>query len=184
MKHIIFKLLLLINSTLLVIYMGLVINIHAPCSISKIVSLFLSSLMLVDATYVSSCNIRNNKAISLFCGLLALDSWYILLSIPDNAIAGIIFYALNPIIWCVFINFILMFLFQVSNYKFKKTVNICLTSTCICSLVDILVSDNVFAFAYGIQFLLNWLCFISVVVYHRKSGVLYSCCFISFSIFL
>lgn len=168
MKHIAFKLLLFINSTLLIIYMGLVINIHVPCSISKIVSLFLSSLMLIDATYVSSCNIRDNKAISLFCGLLALDSWYILLSIPDNAITGIVFYPLNPVIWYVFINFMLMFLFQGSKYKFKKAANICLTGTCICSLIGIFLSDNVFAFAYGIQFLLSWLCFISIVVYHRK----------------
>ena len=54
MKRIIFKLLLFINSTLLVIYMGLEINIQMPCSISKTVSLFLSSLMLIDAAYVSS----------------------------------------------------------------------------------------------------------------------------------
>ncbi len=168
MKHIVFKLLLFINSTLLIIYMGLEINIHTPCSISKIVSLFLSSLMLIDSTYVSSCNIRDNKAISLFCGLLALDSWYILLSFSDNAITGIVFYALNPVIWYVFINFILMFLFQGSTYKFKKATNICLTGTCICSLIGILVSDNVFALFYGIQFLVSWLCFIFIVVYHRK----------------
>ena len=72
--------------------MGLEINIQMPCSISKIVSLFLSSLMLIDAAYVSSCNIRDNKAISLFCGLLALDGWYMLLSVSDNAIADIVFY--------------------------------------------------------------------------------------------
>ena len=93
MKRITFKLLLFINSTLLVIYMGLEINIQMPCSISKIVSLFLSSLMLIDAAYVSSCNIKDNKAISLFCGLLALDSWYILLSVSDNAVTNIAFYA-------------------------------------------------------------------------------------------
>ena len=115
MKRIIFKLLLFINSTLLIIYMGLEINIQMPCSISRIVSLFLSSLMLIDAAYVSSCNIRDNKAISLFCGLLALDSWYILLSVSDNAMADIVFYALSPVIWYVFINFILMFLFQGSG---------------------------------------------------------------------
>ncbi len=127
MKYIALKLLLFINSTLFILYMGLVINIHVPCSISDIVSLFLSSLMLADAAYVSSCNIRDNKAISLFCGLLALDSWYILLSIPDHSITDIVFYALNPVIWYVFINFMLMFLFQGSNYKFKKAANICLT---------------------------------------------------------
>ena len=168
MKRIIFKLLLFINSILLVIYMGLEINIQMPCSISKIVSLFLSSLMLIDAAYVSSCNIRDNKAISLFCGLLALDSWYILLSVSDNAVTNIAFYALGPVIWCVFINFILVFLFQGSGYKFKKITNFCLTGTCICSLIGILISDNMFALLYGIQFLASWLCFIFVVAYHRK----------------
>ena len=168
MKRIIFKLLLFINSILLVIYMGLEINIQMPCSISKIVSLFLSSLMLIDAAYVSSCNIRDNKAISLFCGLLALDSWYILLSVSDNAVTNIAFYALGPVIWCVFINFILVFLFQGSGYKFKKITNFCLTGTCICSLIGILISDKMFALLYGIQFLASWLCFIFVVAYHRK----------------
>lgn len=168
MKRIIFKLLLFINSTLLVIYMGLEINIQMPCSISKIVSLFLSSLMLIDAAYVSSCNIKNNKAISLFCGLLALDSWYILLSFSDNAITNIAFYALSPVIWYIFINFILMFLFQGSGYKFKKATNFCLTGTCICSLIGIVISDNVFALLYGVQFLASWLCFILVIAYHRK----------------
>ena len=168
MKRIIFKLLLFINSTLLIIYMGLEINIQMPCIISKIVSLFLSSLMLIDATYVSSCNIRDNKAISLFCGLLALDGWYMLLSVSDNAIADIVFYALSPVIWYIFINFILMFLFQGSGYKFKKATIFCLTGTCICSLIGILISDNVFALLYGIQFLVSWLCFVFVVAYHRK----------------
>ncbi len=124
MKRIIIKFLLFINSTLLIIYMGLEINIQMPCSISKIVSLFLSSLMLIDAAYVSSCNIRDNKAISLFCGLLALDSWYILLSVSDNAMADIVFYALSPVIWYVFINFILScFYFRgaVINSKRQQT---------------------------------------------------------------
>ncbi len=150
------------------IYMGLEINIHMPCSISTIVALFLSSLMLIDAAYVSACNIRNNKAISLFCGLLALDSWYILLSVSDNAVTEKVFYALSPVVLCIFIHFMLMFLFQGSRYQFKKAANICLTGTCICSLIGILVSDHVFALLYGIQFLGSWLCFLFIIVYHRK----------------
>ena len=168
MKRMIFKLLLFINSILLIIYMGLEINIQMPCGMSKTVSVFLSSLMLIDAAYVSSCNIRDNKAISLFCGLLALDSWYILLTVSDKAITNIAFYALSPVIWYIFINFILMFLFQGSGYKFKKVTNFCLTGTCICSLIGIFISDNVFALLYGIQFLVSWLCFIFVIAYHRK----------------
>ncbi len=168
MKRMIFKLLLFINFILLILYMGLEINIQMPCSMSKTVSVFLSSLMLIDASYVSSCNIRDNKAISLFCGLLALDGWYISLSVSDNAITNIAFYALSPVIWCIFIHFILMFLFQGSGYKFKKAANLCLTGTCICSLIGILISDNMFALLYGIQFLASWLCFIFVAAYHRK----------------
>lgn len=168
MKRMIFKLLLFINFILLILYMGLEINIQMPCSMSKTVSVFLSSLMLIDASYVSSCNIRDNKAISLFCGLLALDGWYISLSVSHNAITNIAFYALSPVIWCIFIHFILMFLFQGSGYKFKKAANLCLTGTCICSLIGILISDNMFALLYGIQFLASWLCFIFVVAYHRK----------------
>ena len=168
MKRMIFKLLLFINFILLILYMGMEINIQMPCSMSKTVSVFLSSLMLIDAAYVSSCNIRDNKAISLFCGLLVLDSWYISLSVSDNAITNIAFYALSPVIWCIFIHFILMFLFQGSGYKFKKAANLCLTGTCICSLIGILISDNLFALLYGIQFLASWLCFIFVAAYHRK----------------
>ncbi len=168
MKRIHPKLLLLIHSTLLLIYMGLEITIQTPCGISKTVALLLSSLMLADSTYVSSCNIRGNKAISLFCGMLALDSWYILLSVSGNAVSGIVFYALNPVMLCEFIHFIFLFLFQGSNYRFQKAANICLTGTCICSLTGILISDNVFALFYGIQFLTSWLCLIFVVVCHRK----------------
>ena len=61
-----------------------------------------------------------------------------------------------------------MFLFQGSGYKFKKAANLCLTGTCICSLIGILISDNMFALLYGIQFLASWLCFIFVAAYHRK----------------
>jgi len=168
MKRIHPKLLLLIHSTLLLIYMGLEITIQTPYGISKTVALFLSSLMLADTTYVSSCNIRDNKAISLFCGMLALDSWYILLSVSSNAVSGIFFYALNPVMLCVFIHFIFLFLFQGSSYRFQKAANICLTVTCICSLTGILISDTVYALFYGIQFLTSWLCLIFIVVCHRK----------------
>lgn len=61
-----------------------------------------------------------------------------------------------------------MFLFQGSGYKFKKAVNICLTGTCICSLIGLLASNEIFALFYGIQFLAGWLCFIFIIVFHRK----------------
>lgn len=130
--------------------------------------LFLSSLLLIDVTYVSSCNIRENKTISLFCGLLALESWYILLAASGNSITNTIFFALSPVIWCVSIKFILMFLFQNSGYKYQKLINLCLTGTCIFALIGVLVSSKIFFLLYFIQFMASWLCFIFTVIYHRK----------------
>lgn len=168
MKSITLNLLLFANSILLIMYMALAINRNMSFNATGIVSLFLSSLMLIDITYISSCNVRGNKVISLFCGLLALHSWYILLSAQDESRTGMVFSALSPVIWYVSINFILMFLFQGSGYKFKKAVNICLTGTCICSLIGLLASNEIFSLFYGIQFLAGWLCFIFIVVFHRK----------------
>ncbi len=168
MKHTIVKLLLFLDSILQIAYMGLTTHADLQLNTIGIIPLFLSSLLLIDMMYVSSCNIRENKTISLFCGLLALESWYILLSASDNSITDIIFSAFGPIIWCVSIKFILMFLFQNSGYKFQKSISICLTGTCICSLIGILVSDKIFFLLYGIQFMASWLCFIFITLYHRK----------------
>ena len=168
MKHITLNLLLFANSILLLMYMGLTINGNTAFNATGTVSLFLSSLMLIDITYISSCNVRGNKVISLFCCLLALHSWYILLSARGDARASVLFSALSPVIWYVSINFILMFLFQGGGYKFKKAAGICLTGTCICSLIGLLVSNEIFALFYGIQFLAGWLCFLFIVAFHRK----------------
>ena len=168
MKQTILKLLLFINSILLIAYMGLTSHADFHLNTRGVIPLFLSSLLLIDVTYVSSCNIRENKTISLFCGLLALESWYILLAASGNSITNTIFFALSPVIWCVSIKFILMFLFQNSGYKYQKLINLCLTGTCIFALIGVLVSSKIFFLLYFIQFMASWLCFIFTVIYHRK----------------
>ena len=168
MKQTILKLLLFINSILLIAYMGLTSHADIHLNTRGVIPLFLSSLLLIDVTYVSSCNIRENKTISLFCGLLALESWYILLAASGNSITSTIFFALSPVIWCVSIKFILMFLFQNSGYKYQKLINLCLTGTCIFALIGVLVSSKIFFLLYFIQFMASWLCFIFTVIYHRK----------------
>lgn len=168
MKQTVLKLPLFINSILLIAYMGLTAHADLHLNTRGVIPLVLSSLLLIDVTYISSCNIRKNKTISLFCGLLALESWYILLSASGNSITNIIFFALSPVIWCVSIKFILMFLFQNSGYKYQKLINLCLTGTCICTLIGILASNKIFFLLYGIQFMASWLCFIFTVIYHRK----------------
>ena len=57
MKQTILKLLLFINSILLIAYMGLTAHADFHLNTRGVIPLFLSSLLLIDVTYVSSCNI-------------------------------------------------------------------------------------------------------------------------------
>ena len=79
MKDMVSKSLFLTNYLLIIFYISWNIN-ERQTVMGSSVPLFVSSLMLIDVTYISSCNIKESKVINLFCGLLALDSWYLLLS--------------------------------------------------------------------------------------------------------
>lgn len=89
MKGIVSKLLFLTNYLLIIFYMSWNIN-QKQTAIGSGVPLLISCLMLIDVTYISSCNIRESKVMNLFCGLLALDSWYLLLSVEEGGIEQII----------------------------------------------------------------------------------------------
>ena len=167
MKNIAIKPLFLINYLLLIFYVSWNIKGEQPAIISGI-PLLISTFMLIDITYISSCNIKESKVINLFCGLLALDSWYLLLSFEEGQSTQVTLTALHPIICYLSIKFILMFLFQGSGYKFRKATNLMLFVTCISSLVGIAISGRAFACLYGIQFLAGWLSFFFVLTYHRK----------------
>ena len=167
MKNTAIKPLFLTNYLLLIFYVSWNIKDEQSVIISGI-PLLISSFMLIDITYISSCNIRESKVINLFCGLLALDSWYLLLSFEEGQTKQLILNALHPVICYLSIKFILMFLFQGSGYKFRRAANILLLVTCISSLAGIIISDRVFACLYGIQLLAGWSCFFFVLIYHRK----------------
>lgn len=167
MKDMVSKSLFLTNYLLIIFYISWNIN-EKQTTIGSGVPLLISSLMLIDVTYISSCNIRESKVMNLFCGLLALDSWYLLLSFEEGRVEQVILTALHPIICYLSIKFILMFLFQGSGYKFRKATNLMLFVTCISSLVGIAISGKAFACLYGIQFLAGWLSFFFVLTYHRK----------------
>ena len=167
MKSLVSKSLFLTNYLLLIFYMSWNIN-EKQTVIGSGVPLLISSLMLIDVTYISSCNIRESKVMNLFCGLLALDSWYLLLSFEEGQATQVILTALHPVICYLSIKFILMFLFQGSGYKFRKVTNLLLFITCVGSLVGIAISDRAFACLFGIQFLAGWLSFFLVLTCHRK----------------
>ena len=170
MRSIVLKIVFLTNYLLLIFYLSWNINEKQTATGSS-VPLFISSLMLIDITYISSCNIRENKVINLFCGLLALDSWYMILSFENGFLKQMILTILHPTICYLSIKFALMFLFQGSRYKFKRVTDIIFLITCIGSFIGIFISARAFACLYGIQFLSGCLCFLFVLTCHHKRTV-------------
>lgn len=156
------------NYILSLLFMGISTSIEIYMNIQSIIPLMISTLLLIDITYITSCNVRENNIISLFCGLLALDSWYLLLSFVATPIGTIIFKILNTIIAYVSIKFIFLFLFQGSGYKFRKITDILLIITCITAIMGAFISDKIYACMYGIQFVVSIISFFYIIFYHWK----------------
>lgn len=146
-------------------------NNEGQTVVGSSVPLWIASLMLIDITYISSCNIRESKVLNLFCGLLALDSWYMIFSFESGLPKQTILTLLHPIICYFSIKFVLMFLFQGSGYSFKKITDVFFLITCIGSLIGIFISTRTFACLYGIQFLCGCACFLLLLTCHHKRVV-------------
>lgn len=141
---------------------------QSALEMKKIVPVLLATLFLTDISYIASCNVRDNSILFLFCGLLCVDSWY-LLSVSNIMIgANTLFLLLSPILMLVSIQFCFLFLFQGYKYKYKKVTNILLVILCIGTIVSIPVSKRVFACLFGIQFIISILWFSVLVLYHWK----------------
>ncbi len=171
MKQRTINLLFLANHILLIFYMSWLADHGTQLRIESVTPLLIVSIMLIDITYISACNIRENKVVSMFCGVLALDCWYMLLLLDMRDTAYFAFTAISPIMWYVFIKFIFLFLFQGSGYKFRKTVNRILLLACMGTLTGLCISGKVFAAMYGIQWIVSMMCLLFIVIYHRKRAV-------------
>lgn len=170
MKHSILNLLFLFNYILVILYISW-LNGNAQLSAQDAVPLVIASFMMIDMTYISACNIRANKIITLFCGLQILDCWYLLLLPDTSAAAKFVFMALSPLIWYASVRFLFLFLFQESGYRFRKSTSIILLITCSAAVSGIGISYQIYALLYGIQFLVSWFCLAFVLLYHQKRTV-------------
>ena len=169
-KHLTLNFLFFLNYILVILYISR-LSCNAPLTAQDTIPLLLASFMMVDMTYISACNIRENKVITLFCALLVLDCWYLLLLPDTSAAAQFAFIALSPVIWYASAKFLLLFLFQGSGYKFRKPVNVVLLLTCAAAIAGIGISSQMYALLYGIQFLVSWLCLAFVFLCHWKRAV-------------
>lgn len=170
MKNTVLQRIFLVNYILLILYMSWHLNERQTGLESRIPLLF-ASLLMIDITYISACNMKENKVVSLFCGLLALDGWYVLLSFEEDLAESFVFNALSPIICYVSVKFFLMFLFQGNGYRFRKPVNVILLATCIGSLAGICMPDRIYAGLYGLQFLASWFSCLFIIIVHWKRTV-------------
>lgn len=144
------------------------INVSQPTlAVTNMVSLVLATVFLIDTTYIVSCNLRENKILNLFGGLLVIDSWY-LISLTNNVNeTKWLFLLLSPIIILMSIKFSFLFLFQAYKYKHKKTTDFILQGLCMATLLSVFLSDRIYAGMFGIQFVGSVLCFVFLIIYHR-----------------
>lgn len=126
MKFCAANLLFLTNYILILLYMSRLLSLDRPAEIEYLLPLSLASLILMDITYLGSCNLRGNKIIHMFLGLLALDCWYMLLAVDGGNTGNFLFYLLSPVIWYVSLLFVLMFLFQGSLKRTHPEIKIVL----------------------------------------------------------
>ena len=68
MKNTVLQRIFLVNYILLILYMSWHLNERQTGLESRIPLLF-ASLLMIDITYISACNMKENKVVSLFCGL-------------------------------------------------------------------------------------------------------------------
>ena len=89
------------------------INVSQPTpAVNSMVSLLLATIFLIDITYIVSCNLRENKILNLFGGLLAIDSWYLISLTKNVTETEWLFLLLSPIIILISIKFCFLFLFH------------------------------------------------------------------------
>ena len=168
LKSLIIKQLLFINYMILILAMGIFIHTQPPLSAPQLVPLVLSTLFLGDITYLASCKLTGKRMLFLFCGLLAADSWFLVLAMIPGDEARIWFRLAGCVLLYLSIRFCLLFLFQSYYYRWKKAADILLSIFFLFAAGCAFFSDRVYACAYGIQFAGSILCFIFIIFYHRK----------------
>lgn len=168
MKRNMAKLVFLLNHMLVLVYLCTFANSDAGISIHSIVPITLATLFLLDISYMMACDVTGNRILILFCALLALDSWYLLLSFRETPLETILFQLLSPVILYVSVQFVLFFLFQGYRYQLKKGVDILLFIVFVSAAISTFLSGRIFAVCYGIQFVVSIPAFLFVAGYHHK----------------
>ena len=123
----------------------------APPNPSEVVPLALTTLILGDIVYINSRNLKGSRVLTLFCALLALDGWYILLAPEYRHMSSFLFLVLGPVIGYLSARFLLYFLFQGSGYRFRKMADFLLAFFVLDAILGLCFSRRTYSFLYGIH---------------------------------
>ena len=168
MKSITIKLILFINYIFIILAIGKVLFTHSSLSVQHLVPLILATLFLGDITYIAACNLKENMILFLFCGLLSVDSWYLIFAAGPMNTSEFWFRLFSPVMLYLSVRFCLLFLFQGYKYKMKKATDCLLAIFCICTIACVFLTERIYACAYGLQLIGSLACFLLVVLFHRK----------------
>ena len=135
---------------------------------SEVVPLALTTLILGDIVYINSRNLKGSRVLTLFCALLALDGWYILLAPEYRHMSSFLFLVLGPVIGYLSARFLLYFLFQGSGYRFRKMADFLLAFFVLDAILGLCFSRRTYSFLYGIQFCGTLAILIFLLLFHRK----------------
>lgn len=167
MKAMVFKALLMLNQMALAVYMGVLARDGSPLGAPHMVPMAAASLLLMDAACVSAGNVRRNRVLSLFCGVLGVDAWHLMLSVQATAAARRAFVLLCPVAMLLSVRFVLLFLFQDGGYRLQRPVRALHLLSCAGALLGALGSERAFACLYGVQFVASGASLLLVLGVHR-----------------
>lgn len=161
------QLLLTANQTAVMVYSGIMSSRGSLTGGDNAVHLLVITLLFCDACYISYRNIKNSRILTHFVFLLLLLGWQLLLSL-GSPLSTAVSTALLPVCLCQSLLFLQIFLFQASAYRGQKSFLFLLKAACAASLGCFFISQQAFACAYQLQFVLSASAAIAVCVIHRS----------------
>lgn len=158
-----------LNHIAIIAYLCITAFYGNPIENSSCVHLCLISLLFCDAAYISYKNIKNNSILNHFSCLLLLLAWHFLMYLlGQHPLSKAISIILLPICLYQTINFIQIFIFQASSYRWQRQFLLLLKVTCFMSVFAFVISQRFFFTMYQIQFILSLIAVLIIGFIHRK----------------
>lgn len=143
------NILVLFSHTLVIVFLLIMHISGSTLSSDNLFHMIVLTLLLLDAAYISSKNIKGNVTLTNFELLLMLTGWQLLFSLyEDSRFCSRLSTLLSVLVLFQSIAFVITFLFQDSAFRGKKTIYILLGITCAGTILSCFISEKIFALAF------------------------------------